>query len=61
MTPMVHLELKMSSRNVEENPNGETRKSEVGGRWFMKKPEAKKFVTLSLGKTAAGLRKAVGP
>jgi hypothetical protein len=36
-------------------------KSEVGGRWFMKKPEAKNLVTLSLGKTAAGLRKAVGP
>jgi hypothetical protein len=36
-------------------------KSEVGERWFMKKPEAKNLVTLSLGKRAARLRKAVGP
>jgi hypothetical protein len=36
-------------------------KSEVGGKWFMKKPEAKHLLTLYLGKTVAGLRKAVGP
>jgi hypothetical protein len=63
MIPVVHLELKMASRNSEEKKIQMVvlGKSEVGGRWFMKKPEAKNLVTLSLGKTAAGLRKAVGP
>jgi hypothetical protein len=48
MTPMMLLELKMSSRNFY-------------GSWYIKKTEAKNLVPLSLGKTAAGLRKAVGP
>jgi hypothetical protein len=36
-------------------------KSEVEGRWYVRKPETKNLVTLSVGKTTEGLMKAVGP
>ncbi len=49
-TPVVHLELRISSRifkKIRNGPNG-IRTQGLGGKWFMKKPEVENLVTLSL-------------
>jgi hypothetical protein len=48
MTPVVHLELRMSPRIFEKFETALRYTQELGGNWFMKKPEVENLVTLFL-------------